>query len=321
MKWSLSIAACITLLILALMFWNTSPEQASPPVHTATTSAHADDLDTAPPASINPNRPKTARSVHLQGLDQTLDIDSKGNLITGPEVRELFDTIARQQGPIAADEWKQSILDQYANQLGPRAHQQLQTLLNRYIEFNLALQLLPMEGVASLNDALQRVQQIRDDYLGPDSANLFSDWQEMETFTSQFVQQMVNTQDPIQLKQSLQEQIYSLPVTVQPQAQKVLQHSEDLFTALATSRPDPATLKSVAEQMAARALVQPDFVFGEPSPAFMNQYQQYSRARQTLMQQGGVTSEDDPQLNQLRQQYFSGSEVLRVKTLDRAEMY
>ena len=67
--------------------------------------------------------------------------------------------------------------------------------------------------------------------------------------------------------------------------------------------------------------MQPDFTFGEPSAEFMEQYHQYNSAKQRLQQQNAITSEDDPRLQQLRQEYFSGSDVLRVKTLDRAQMY
>ena len=79
--------------------------------------------------------------------------------------------------------------------------------------------------------------------------------------------------------------------------------------------------QGIAEQMAAQALIQPDFTFGEPTAEFMAQYNEYTAAKQNLLQQGEIRSEDDPALEALRQRYFSGSELLRVKTLDRAEMY
>lgn len=316
-----ALIACTALLALALYFLLRAPTQ-SQPEQPSTTKAAAQATDT-PPSSIGSGiksaPTQVARSTRI--LDFELNLDARGNLVPGPEVRELFDAIARQQGQIPADQWKQSILDAYDEQLGPLAREQLQALLNRYIEYNLALQLLPMDGVASLRDALQRVQQIRSEYIGQDSAALFSDWQQVEAFTNQFVQQTMNYQDAAQLQQSLQEQVYSLPPTVQPRAQRILQNSEDLFTALGSGQPDPAVVKSIAEQVAALALVQPDFTFGEPSPEFMEQYHQYTRAKQALLQQGSIDSENAPQLEALRQQYFSGSDRLRVKTLDRADMY
>ena len=124
------------------------------------------------------------------------------------------------------------------------------------------------------------------------------------------------------MQQSLQEQVYALPPTVQPNAQKVLDQSQDLFSAMAGSaQADTDVVQGIAEQMAAQALIQPDFTFGEPTAEFMAQYNEYTAAKQNLLQQGEIRSEDDVALEALRQRYFSGSELLRVKTLDRAEMY
>lgn len=320
MKWLLVLLSAIgiALLVLALLLREPTPETPATAAPGFSASPAETGIDN-PPASLAPRTGPSARELVI--LDNTLQLDQQGNLIPSPDVRELFDDLARQQHQIPADLWKQTILNQYADQLGPTARQQLQTLLDRYIEFNLALQMLPMDGVASLTDALDRVAQLRDDYLGADSAPLFSDWQQMETFSEQFVQQVTQSQDAAQLQQSLQEQLYALPNTVQPRAQKVLQQSEDLFQALAGGRPDPATLKSIAEQLAAQALIQPDFTFGEPTQEFMMHYLEYSQQREALLRSGEAQGVDDPRLNQLRQSYFSGSDTLRAKTLDRAEMY
>lgn len=180
-----------------------------------------------------------------------------------------------------------------------------------------------MEGVASLADALEHVRDIRREYLGDAAGSMFRDWQQMESFTTQFVEQVTsNSQNIAALQQALQEQVYALPATVQPSAQKILDQSQDLFNALtSSSQADSAMIKGIAEQVAAQALMQPDFTFGEPSAEFMAQYYEYTAAKQKMIQKSGIESEDDAALNALRQRYFSGSELLRVKTLDRAEMY
>lgn len=316
MKRILAIAAAAVMVAVGLFYWNTQ----TPSDSNSILVKPSDKAPLARPSHTSPTKPETT-PYQAQIGETVITVDARGNLVPAPEIRELFDQLAREQGQIPADLWKDSILEAHRNQLGDQAFEQLETLLDRYVEYNLALQMLPMDGVADLASALDRVQQIRDEYLGDASNEMFSDWQQMESFTEQYISQVVNTRDVTQLQQTLQEQVYALPATVQPRAQKVLDQSQDLFQALPSSQADPATLRSIAEQTAALALVQPDFTFGEPTAQFMEQYTQYNAAKQDLQQQSAITSEDDPRLQQLRQEYFSGSEVLRVKTLDRADMY
>ncbi|MBA53867.1 MAG: hypothetical protein CMK89_05370 [Pseudomonadales bacterium] len=324
MKRLLAIAACVALITLAILFWGSieepTPQKAPVSQHQAPVESNVEPTvgNTSPPPPVTAGLPA---EVSINGFP--VHRDGRGNLLPGPETRALFDSLAREQGQVPADLWKDSVLESYRGRLGDKAYAQLEELLNRYIEYNLALQLLPMDGVASLADALDHVRQIRMDYLGPAAGAMFRDWQQMEGFTRQFVEQVKNnSQDITQLQQSLQEQVYALPPTVQPNAQKVLDQSQDLFSALAGSaQADTDVVQGIAEQMAAQALIQPDFTFGEPTAEFMAQYNEYTAAKQNLLQQGEIRSEDDPALEALRQRYFSGSELLRVKTLDRAEMY
>lgn len=322
MKRVMAIAACIVLLTLAVLFWG-SIGDSTPQPETGLAPAGQQpqptpDLDHQ--TALEPAVIDQTAAVKIEGF--AVRRDGQGNLLPGPETRALFDSLARQQGPIPADQWKDHILESYRRRLGEPAYTQLEALLNRYIEYNLALQLLPMDGVASLGAALDHVRQIRQQYLGEANAAMFQDWQQMETFTRQFVEQVTSSQDVAQLQQSLQEQVYALPATVQANAQKVLDQSQDLFNALSNSTgADRDLIQGIAEQMAARALMQPDFTFGEPSAEFMDQYNRYTGAKQNLLATGRIESEDDPELAALRQRYFSGPELLRVKTLDRAEMY
>ena len=319
MKRVLAIAVSIVVLTLAILFLG-SIEDTTPPV----TPMNDNDPPPQPAVSAtSPVPPTTVISAGLTIKGFPIHLDPNGNLLPGPEIRALFDALAREQGQIPADLWKSTILERYREALGDKAYQQLSTLLNRYIEYNLALQLLPMDGVASLADVLDHIRRIRRDYMGDATAPMFRDWQQVENFSRQFVEQVSGPDPDIQqLQRNLQEQVYALPVSVQPRAQQVLDQSQDLLTALsASAQGEPEIIRSIAEQLAAQALIQPDFTFGEPTAEFMAQYQEYITAKQQLLQQGNIRGEDDPALAALRQRYFSASDLLRVKTLDRAEMY
>src|SRR5690606_12569967 len=105
------------------------------------------------------------------------------------------------------------------NQLPAAAQAQLQELFSRYVEFNLALQLLPMEGAPNLAAVLQRVQQLRQHYLGNETAQLmYADWSALEDFTRQYLHIMAATTDPQAARAQLQSLAQQLPHTVQQRA-------------------------------------------------------------------------------------------------------
>ena len=318
MKRILAVGAGLVLLAVVWLAWrqpDTPPDSNAVPVATSPSPTQTAAATPLPAANAGP------RVVSVR--DQSLRLDAAGNLVPGPEVRLLFTTLARDQGQVAVDLWKQNVLQPYRDSLGPVAFRQLQSLLNRYVEYDLALQLLPMDGVATLDDALAHIRQVRGDYLGSAAQPLFQDWRQLESFTSQFVTQVVNQAPGDNLQQNLREQAYALPASVQPRALQVLEHSADLLNALPGAESDPALVRGAVEQVAAMALIQPTFVFSDPEPGFLQQYLAYQQAREQLQRQQNISSEQAPELVALRHEYFtdSHSDRLRARTLDRAEMY
>jgi lipase chaperone LimK len=319
-----SIAAVIIALIALLLAvqYGLFNHSKTTELATSDTAAQAQPINDYPNTRrLTDTHPTQSAASKATLMGHPLSIAGNGNLLPSPSVRELFDSIARQKGETPVDQWKQQILSQFKDQLPAPALNQLQTLLNHYVEYNLALQLMPMEGAASLKAAMNQVQSLREEYLGDaESSALFADWQQLESFTHDYVEQLAHTQYPETLRPSLQAQVDSLPITVRARAQKVLDASADLFQPRQASV-EPATLQSIAEQIAAVALIQPNFMFAEPSADFMDRYSHYAQEKNQLLQSGSADSENDTALNALRQRYFSGSDLLRVKTLDRAEMF
>jgi len=323
MKRFIAIAACaLALVLLAVLFWpgdDQTPPASATPTPVANTSPASTAADAPPPSLSAPPTNLAAASVTFNGF--TLHLQSDGSLLVEPSIRELFDALARQHRQTPVEQWKPRFLAEIGQQLGEPALQQLSQLLDNYGEYNLALQLMPLSGDASLQQAINEVQKIRQDYLGKDADGLFADWQEMETFTHFYVNEVVNYTTVDDLQNYLQQQIADLPANVQPRAQRMLEHSEQLYPALRTARPDPETLTHMAERVAAISLIQPDFEFGDPTPDFMNRFNQYQQAKRQLAADEPIASENDPRLQALQEQYFSGAELLRIKTLDRSQLF
>jgi lipase chaperone LimK len=272
----------------------------------------------AKPAKTTPLQVNDTTTVSLDGFALTLD--SGGALIPTPAIRKLFDQIAIEHGKTPVDHWKGSVLTAYKDKLTPGAHSQLQSMLNHYIEYNLALQMLPTEGVPSLSSALERIKSMRKDYLGLTNADgMFSDWVQLEQFSKDYLSLMLTEKNPNQVKQLIQEKIDSLPETVQPRAQNVLDQSQELLSTLAVALADPEGFRILAEQTAALALIQPNFTFAEPDPEFMKRYEEYQAARDQIFKGSPNGEKQAEEVQHLRNELFSGSELLRVETLDRAE--
>lgn len=255
---------------------------------------------------------------NIKGFE--LSLDSQGSLIPTPAVRELFDQLARQNGETPVDQWKGQVLNESKDKLTPEAFEQLKSSLNRYIEYNLALQMLPMEGAPSLTAAIEQIKSLRKDYLGFTNAEgMFSDWEQLEQFTDEYVSLMLNEKNPIQLQQQLEKKIEELPASVKPRAQNVLDQSQELLSTLSVAVADPEGFRALAEQTAAQALIQPNFNFSDPDPQFLQRYEEYKAAREELLKNSQPRGSQETALQDLRKELFSGTELLRVETLERSE--
>lgn len=312
------IVLAATLAGLLLVYWIGAPapsETDSTPPATEATAASGSNGQT--PARDTLSEPTQTLVVvgHYH-----LTLDQENNLIPTPQVRELFDSIAMKNGSVPVDQWKNGALSTYHAAIPPKPLKQLKALLDQYVEYNLALQLMPMEGAPTLLSALDRVDDMREQYLGRVNAQgLFSDWVQLEQFARDYVTIMTTDNHADHVRQTLQAKIDDLPDTVRPRAQSVLNHSEQLLGTLSVAQADPDGFRSLAEQNAAKALTQPNFTFAEPDPGFMRRYEEYLSARDQALETTRSPEQKQEAVEMLRQELFSGSELLRVETLDRAE--
>lgn len=284
--------------------------------HTATVTPWSTPAtDTTMDTTIAP----TETTVEL--LEIPLRISASGDLIPDPRIKQLFDLLARQNSDEPVDQWKHNILQTFAKQLPATALAQLQEAFDRYVEFNLALQLLPMEGAPTLQAVLQKVQSLREHYMGDYAAPLYADWNALETFTHEYLTIMTQNRDDSAARDKLEAMANALPPSVQSQALNMIRHSAEDFAVDDMASLQPDAYARMLQEQAAVALIETTLLFDEPTPAFMAQYEQYSEKKRDILLSEAGAAEQQQQLEALRQQYFSGSDILRVETLDRAEAY
>lgn len=294
-----------------LIYWlSRSPDAANTPTSVEpTTSSGAAETPPVP----------ASRTVEI--LDIPLQISASGNLIPDTRLKQLFDLIASENTEQPVDQWKHTILQQFSEDLPPAALAQLQDAFDRYVEFNLALQLLPMEGAPNLQAVLQRVQNLREHYLGDIAAPMYEDWRALEDFTYQYLNIMAQQRDPAAAQSQLNTLADQLPPAVQQRAHKMVNATADDFAADSITGLDPESFQRMLQEMAAVSLIETTLMFDEPSPEFMAKYEQYGEQKRDVLLSDLSDAAQQEKLSQLRAQYFSGSEILRVETLDRAEAF
>lgn len=274
----------------------------------------------APPSSDTAASAPGERVITL--LDIPIRVSASGDLVQDTRIKQLFDRFAAEHTEEAVDGWKQSILQSYADQLPAPALAQLQDLLNRYVEFNLALQLLPLEGAPDLNGVLARVRELREHYLGKAASDsIYADWSALEKFTHQYLDIMTRNRDPAQSEAELEDLARALPEPVQERALSMIRHNDEEMSVQRIAKVDPVAYGRMLQEQAAIALIETQLLFDEPSPEFMERYEQYAQERQAQLQENVDLRLQQDQLKDLRAKYFSGADQLRVETLDRAEAF
>lgn len=274
---------------------------------------------TTPDASGNMPLPGE-RVVMVQGIP--IRVSVAGDLVLDTRIKQLFDRFAAEHTEDAVDGWKHTILGPYAGELPAPALRQLQDLLNRYVEFNLALQLLPLEGAPDLTGVLLRVKELREHYLGQAASDLvYADWVALEAFTHQYLDIMTRNRDPEQSQVQLETLAHALPEPVQERALSLIRHNDEEISVQRIAQVDPDAYRRMLQEQVAIALIETSLLFDEPSPEFMERYEQYAQERQTQLKSDVDLRDQQDQLDGLRAKYFSGSDLLRVETLDRAEAF
>lgn len=307
------IALAILLVVVAALYYGWS--QLRP--HPGDDSADPDSQTLLVPTT--PAQPGQ-RTLELLGIPVT--VTAAGDLVPDTRIKQLFDTFAGQNTEEPVDTWKQNILLPFSDQLPAPALAQLQELLNRYVEFNLALQLLPLEGAPDLAAVLTRVAELREHYLGKDVARqMYADWAALEDFTRQYIDIMTRNRDPAQAQTQLQALADTLPEPVRPRALSMFRHNDEEMSVPRIAKVNPEAYARMLQEQAAIALIETQLLFDEPSPEFMERYEEYVDAQRDVLKPDVDLREQQERLKTLRARYFSGADILRVETLDRAEAF
>lgn len=286
----------------AFLLW---PKSATlPPEHTQTLQAPAPEPAPAP-AAVSGTQTITIGRFALTAED--------GVLMPTASVTAMFnDWLAHSQSR-RYEEWKPGALAQAAS-LPSSAQQQLGQWLDQYVELNLALQLMSVKGEPTWDNILSNVRQLRGEYFSENDAGLFADQIALEDFTEAAVNAFADGDSPLSTLVDLGEQAATLPPEARTRAEAMLNQLSQALQQNPSLNENIEEWNRLVQADAAATLETPSVDLTEADAGFLKRYNTYAKERETLQQQGA----SEEQLKALRATHFSGAELMRAGTLDKA---
>lgn len=289
------------------MLW---PETATPPPA----------LDTPPATIATPVlTPSTTAPPVTTNTEPTFRIGKQTLMLEGdtllptPALVELFNTWLADTQSKRYEEWKPNALQQ-AEALPVRAREQLSRWLDQYVELNLALQLMSVQGEPTWDNILANVRNARDAYFNESELALFADQIALENFTESAVNAFADGNNPLATLVDLQQDASKLPESVRGKVDTMLNQLSQSLQQDPNLSNNTQSWHMLVQANAAATLETPSVDLTEANADFLKRYNAYSEARETMLQQGA--SED--QLRVLRESNFTGTELLRAGTFDKA---
>lgn len=289
---------------ILFLFW---PDAAVPPLL---------QTDEANPASnIQATLPDTAVAANVSTVrvgDQALTLAGT-TLQPTPAVTALFEGWLSTTQSQRYEQWKTRALAQ-AESLPPEAQGQLSRWLDQYVELNLALQLMTVDGEPTWQKILASVRSARGEYFSASELAMFRGQIALENFTQSAVDALNENSDPLSQLSGLTSAASDLPDTERAKAEQMLTALSQSLQQNPALADNPQAWQKLLQARAAATLQGPSVDLTEANADFLKRYNVYNASRETLIQQGA----SDDQLESLRNSQFSGAELMRAKTFDKA---
>ncbi len=272
---------------------------------------------TGAPTTGQPSEPTNA--IENSAANETVTIGKfpltlrHGALQPTPSVTGLFNAWLTESQARRYEDWKAEMLAQ-ANALPPGAREQLEKWLDQYVELNLAMQLMMVKGEPTWDNILDNVRKARGDYFGEEAGGLFSDQIALENFTESVVNTFEDGGNPLSNLVDMEQQAATLPPQARQQAETMLKQLSQSLQQDPSLNENSAEWNRLVQSGAAATLETPSVDLTEASASFLQRYNAYAAERETLQQQGA----SEEQLKALRATHFSGPELLRASTMDKA---
>lgn len=289
------------------MLW---PKTATPPPALDTPPATIATPELTPSTTAPPATTNTEPTFRIGKQTLMLEGDT---LLPTPALVELFNTWLADTQSKRYEEWKPNALQQ-AEALPVRAREQLSRWLDQYVELNLALQLMSVQGEPTWDNILANVRNARNAYFNESELALFADQISLENFTETAVTAFGDGNAPLATLVDLQQDASKLPETVRGKVDAMLNQLSQSLQQDPNLANNTQAWNMLVQANAAATLETPSVDLTEANADFLKRYNAYSEAREALLQQGA--SED--QLRVLRESHFTGTELLRAGTFDKA---
>jgi hypothetical protein len=283
------------------------------------------DVATLPPEQQQTRNPNAVQSSDPSPAKETLAADEtvsigrfpltlrQGTLLPTSNVTALFNAWLAESQARRYEDWKPEMLTQ-ASTLPPGAREQLEKWLDQYVELNLAMQMMMVNGEPTWDNILDKVRKARGDYFGEEEGGLFSDQIALENFTESVVNTFEDGGNPLSNLVDMEQQAATLPPPARQQAEAMLKQLSQSLQQDPSLNENSAEWNRLVQSSAAATLETPSVDLTEASASFLQRYNAYAAERETLQQQGA----SEEQLKALRATHFSGPELLRAGTMDKA---
>lgn len=234
-------------------------------------------------------------------------------LLPTPTLVGLFNDWLSSTQSQRYEEWKPAALKE-ADRLPSAAREQLSRWLDQYVELNLALQLLAIQGEPSWDNILENVRTARSAYFSDADAALFTDQIALENFTQSAVMTLGDSSDPLTTLAELRQSANTLPDIERGKVEKMLAQLSQRLEQNPTLTENAQAWNSLVQAQVAGTLETASVDLAESNADFLKRYNTYADTRNGLLQQGAT----EEQLRALRETHFTGAELLRAGTFDKA---
>lgn len=277
-----------------------------------------------------------APSIEDTEIDGRLKADVDGNLIIDLEVRDMFDyfmnTVADVEPEVALAE-----LEKLAREhLPASAADQAMALLDDYISYKEAAltysqkPLLPADQqtieyqISMLEQSFAQLKEIRRTTMSREAVDAFFGMEEAYgEYTIESIKIQSDTSLSPVLKQAKLEQARAqLPPMIrktETRMQEDLEASEKVNTLLASDMSDSELERALAAEGLENDAIKDALNYRTEQESFDEQYAQYAAERDQLKSSGLSESDMEPELERLRQRYFTSEKGLtqaRVRDLN-----
>ncbi|KAF0806642.1 lipase chaperone [Alcanivorax xiamenensis] len=281
-----------------------------PPLHDYAERGRA--LADSPPPSWRGTRP-----------DGALAEDEKGNLIINEALRRRFDYVLSALGEEDLDTLKARLAADFEARLSPSAAARAWALLQQYLGYREALAELtpPAQEPAALRHSLEQRRALRDRFFDAATAEAFFGFE--DRYADFALQRRRILEDEELGEATRAERLEALEATLPPELREQVRASREPMRvreeiqALRNEGASSQRIDQLREQRLGREAADRLAELDQRRALWQSRYEDYREQRRVILESGLAPSDQQAEIERLRERLFETGERRRVEVLDR----